>query len=371
MKNLKLMAMSFLFLTFLACSEENNPQNVENAVAVNTVSTSTKKTAVDDCGNPTEIVAANTLNNCFGLAFSLSENQVNEQLDNYVLYNRYFKDSIFVEDNTSKASKVIYWNNLTDYNSRNFVGVEHAAIIMSGNTVYSKQGAGGALVRNCIDYYYIPNRVLYHRTYALNLDLKKPAVAPKRDETFTVSLKHFSSELEAQYIWEYDTQNLEMVSYQGTGFGITLKVKPNAVYKTYTVTLKATHQRGVIFGTTSLPKQLSNSYSFTLTAPPTPPALTASFTGSTYVTKTSMGSWSATASGGTAPYTYTWWIKRQQDPDSFYLQIGSGSGLYLLTKTSIKSTYYNLYVRVVDAAGTSFSTQPMVVQSTGVLEEAY
>ncbi|MFB3386154.1 hypothetical protein [Flavobacterium sp. LAR06] len=364
MRKVTLFMMSFIVLTFLSCSEETMKQNDETAVVKNT--TSTKKIASEDCGTPTQFAVANDLYNCFGLAFSVSEGLGNEQLDNYVLYNRYIKDSIFKEDNSSKATKVIYWNNVTDYNNRNFVGVEHAAVISSGNTVYSKQGAGGALFRNCIDYYYIPGRVLYHRTYALNMDLNKPAVAPKRNETFTVSLKHFSSELPTIYTWDYDHDNLEQVSYQGTGFGITLKVKTNAVAKSYSVTLKATHQRGVIFNTTSLPKEITNLYSFSL-ASITP---TASFTGSSYVTKTSMGSWTGTASGGTGSYTYSWWIKRQQDPDSFYLQIGTGSELYLLTKTSIKSTYYNLYLRVVDSNGQSFSTQPQVIQSTGVLEEA-
>lgn len=300
MKNLKLFMMSFVVLTVLACSEENNQQNVENEIAKNT--SITKKPAGVDCGNPIQILPANDLYNCFGLAFSVSETQTNEQLDNYELYNRYIKDSIFIEDNTSKATKVIYWNNITDFNNRNFVGVEHAAVIMSGNTVYSKQGAGGALFKNCIDYYYLPDRVLYYRTYALNLALNKPAVTPKRNETFTVSLKHFSPELEAMYTWDYDHDNLELAPFEGTGFGITLKVKNNAVAKNYSVTLNATHQRGVIFGTTSLPKQLSNSYSFNL-ASITP---TASFTGSSYVTSASMGSWSATASGGTAPYQYYW-----------------------------------------------------------------
>lgn len=366
MKKFKLFIMSFIVLTVLSCSEENTKQNDETAVTK--ITGITKKTASEDCGTPTQIVAANTLNNCFGLAFSLSETQINEQLDNYVLYNRYIKDSIFKEDNSSKATKVIYWNNITDFNSRNFVGVEHAAIILSGNTVYSKQGAGGALFRNCINYYYLPDRVLYYRTYALNMDLNKPAIAPNRNETFTVSLKHFSSELEAMYTWDYDHDNLEIVNYQGTGFGITLKVKNNAVAKNYTVTLKATHQRGIIFGTTSIPKELSSSYSFTLVST-APPALTASFTGSGYVTKTSPGTWTATISGGTAPYQhFSWWIKRHEDANSFYTQIGTGNPLHLFTTTSSKSTYYDLYFRVIDANNQIFSTAPQIIQSTGPLE---
>ncbi len=363
MKKLKLLMLSFTIVAFISCSEENNTQNAENAA---TKSTSiTKKPAGEDCTTAVAIGPADNLYNCFGLAFSLSETGEKQVLDNAAIYAAYIDSGIFKEDNSNKATKVLYWNELEGYTARDYRAVDHAAIITdSGNTtVYSKQGLT-ALYKNCIGYYYLNPTKSYYRTYSLNVDLNKPAVAPVRGETFTVSLQHYAGALEVLYNWSYDTNNLELISNNGNS--ITLKVKQTATAGNCNVTLSATHQRGIV-NNLSFPKTVTSSYNFTLasTAPPTP---TASFTGSNYVTQASMGSWTATASGGTAPYQYYWWIKRQQDPDSFYLQIATGSPIYLFTRTSVKSTYYTMYLRVVDANGQSFNTQPQVIQSTGPLE---
>lgn len=367
MKNLKLLMMSFVILTFFSCSEETIKQDAE-VVSTTKSTTTTQKILAEDCSSPTLIGAADATYNCFGLAFSLSETGEKKPMDNAEIYAAYIDSGLFKEDYSNKATKVLYWNELAGYNAKDYRAVDHAAIITdSGNTtVYSKQGLTG-LYRNCIGYYYLNTAKSYYRTYSLNVDLNTPSTAPVRGQTFTVSLQHFAAALEVNYVWTYNTTNLELVSNDGSS--ITLKVKETAAAGSYNVGLSATHQRNVIINNASFPKTVTSSYNFTL-ASNTPAPPTASFTGSTYVTKTSMGSWSATVSGGTAPYQLTWWLKRQQDPDSFYLQVGAGSDLYLLTKTSIKSTYYNLYFRVIDANGQSFSTQPMVVQSTGVLEEA-
>jgi hypothetical protein len=366
MRKVTLFMMSFIVLTMLSCTDENIKQNDETAVVKSTGST--KKILAEDCTAATQIGPADTSYNCFGLAFSVSETGEKKPMDNAEIYAAYITSGLFKEDNSNKATKVLYWNELAGYNASDFRAVDHAAIITdSGNTtVYSKQGLTG-LYRNCIGYYYLSPLKSYYRTYSLNVDLNKPAIAPKSGETFTVSLQHDASALEVQYSWVYDTANLELVS--NNGISLTLKVKATAVPKNYTVTLNATHQRAPVLNGVSFPKTVTSSYSFTLVST-APPALTASFTGSSYVTKTSMGSWTATASGGTAPYQYSWWIKRHEDPISFYNQIGVETGLYLLTKTSTKSSYYDLYLRVVDTNNQSFSTSPQIIQSTGVLEEA-
>lgn len=365
MKKLQLFIMSFIVLTMLSCTEENVKQNNEISATVKT--TGTQKIAAEDCSTPTLMGSADTSYNCFGLAFSLSETEEKKPMDNAEIYQAYIATGIFKEDNSNKATKVLYWNNPTDYQTGNYVGIDHAAIITdSGNTtVFSKQGLNG-LYKNCIGYYYLNTSKSFYRTYSLNVDLNKPATAPIRGEIFSVSLQHDAHSLGVQYSWVYDTDNLQLIS--NDGITLKLKVKDNAVAKSYSITLNATHQRGVVINSLSFPKTVTSSYSFVL-ASNAPPALTATFTGSSYVTQASMGSWTATISGGTTPYQhFSWWIKRHQDPDSFYTQIATGNPIYLSTATSSKPTYYDLYFRVIDANNQSYSTAPQLIQSTGPLE---
>jgi hypothetical protein len=365
MKNVKFIFMSFIALAVLSCSEETIRQNDETAVIKSTGST--KKTAAEDCSTPTLIGPADTSYNCFGLAFSLSETEEKKTMDNAEIYQAYIATGIFKEDNSNKATKVLYWNNLTDYQTGNYTAIDHAAIITdSGNTtVYSKQGLN-ALYKNCIGYYYLNTTKSYYRTYSLNVDLNKPATAPIRGEVFSVSLQHDAHSLGVQYSWVYDTDNLQLIS--NDGITLTLKVKDNAVAKSYSITLNAKHQAGVVLNGLSFPKTVTSSYSFVL-ASNTPPALTASFTGSNYVTQSSVGSWTATISGGALPYQhFSWWIKRHQDPNSFYTQIATGNPIHLYTTTSSKPTYFDLYFRVVDANNQIFITAPQLIQSTGPLE---
>lgn len=375
MKKLKLLMMSCFILTFISCSDENNlkNENLTEAAATSNIASTRKTPTQENCSfAKVQVGPADNLYNCHGLSFVLSEKYIEtkEKIDlPGDVYTRFIQNEIFVEDSSSNATKVIYWNNLTNYKNRDFIGVDHSAIIVEGdNIVYSKQGAN-QVFKNCINDVYLSG-THYYRTYALNLALNPYETNPTRKVPFIISAAHdASSILDVQYSWDADPADYKYLRMIGNGSSCSFEFKGEAPSKAYTFTLKAKHQRGKINGT-AFEKIATKSVTINLTGTPEP-IPTASFTGSTYVTKTSMGSWSATASGGTAPYQFTWWIKRQEEPDSFYLQIGTGPGLYLLTKTSIKSTYYTLYVRVVDANGQSFSTQPMVVQSTGVLEEAY
>jgi|GEM_PF-1680408 hypothetical protein len=375
MKKLKLLMMSCFILTFISCSDENNlkNENLTEAAATSNNASTRKTPTQENCSfAKVQVGPADNLYNCHGLSFVLSEKYIEtkEKIDlPGDVYTRFIQNEIFVEDSSSNATKVIYWNNLTNYKNRDFIGVDHSAIIVEGdNIVYSKQGAN-QVFKNCINDVYLAG-THYYRTYALNLALNPYETNPTRKVPFIISAAHdASSILDVQYSWDADPADYKYLRMIGNGSSCSFEFKGEAPSKAYTFTLKAKHQRGKINGT-AFEKIATKSVTINLTGTPEP-IPTASFTGSTYVTKTSMGSWSATASGGTAPYQFTWWIKRQEEPDSFYLQIGTGPGLYLLTKTSIKSTYYTLYVRVVDANGQSFSTQPMVVQSTGVLEEAY
>ncbi len=375
MKKLKLLIMSCFILTFISCSDENNlkNENLTEAAATSNNASTRKTPTQENCSfAKVQVGPADNLYNCHGLSFVLSEKYIEtkEKIDlPGDVYTRFIQNEIFVEDSSSNATKVIYWNNLTNYKNRDFIGVDHSAIIVEGdNIVYSKQGAN-QVFKNCINDVYLAG-THYYRTYALNLALNPYETNPTRKVPFIISAAHdASSILDVQYSWDADPADYKYLRMIGNGSSCSFEFKGEAPSKAYTFTLKAKHQRGKINGT-AFEKIATKSVTINLTGTPEP-IPTASFTGSTYVTKTSMGSWSATASGGTAPYQFTWWIKRQEEPDSFYLQIGTGLGLYLLTKTSIKSTYYTLYVRVVDANGQSFSTQPMVVQSTGVLEEAY
>lgn len=375
MKKLKLLMMSCFILTFISCSDENNlkNENLTEAAATSNNASTRKTPTQENCSfAKVQVGPADNLYNCHGLSFVLSEKYIEtkEKIDlPGDVYTRFIQNEIFVEDSSSNATKVIYWNNLTNYKNRDFIGVDHSAIIVEGdNIVYSKQGAN-QVFKNCINDVYLSG-THYYRTYALNLALNPYETNPTRKVPFIISAAHdASSILDVQYSWDADPADYKYLRMIGNGSSCSFEFKGEAPSKAYTFTLKAKHQRGKINGT-AFEKIATKSVTINLTGTPEP-IPTASFTGSTYVTKTSMGSWSATASGGTAPYQFTWWIKRQEEPDSFYLQIGTGPGLYLLTKTSIKSTYYTLYVRVVDANGQSFSTQPMVVQSTGVLEEAY
>ncbi|WDF59815.1 hypothetical protein PQ462_00270 [Flavobacterium sp. KACC 22758] len=375
MKKLKLLMMSCFILTFISCSDENNlkNENLTEAAATSNNASTRKTPTQENCSfAKVQVGPADNLYNCHGLSFVLSEKYIEtkEKIDlPGDVYTRFIQNEIFVEDSSSNATKVIYWNNLTNYKNRDFIGVDHSAIIVEGdNIVYSKQGAN-QVFKNCINDVYLAG-THYYRTYALNLALNPYETNPTRKVPFIISAAHdASSILDVQYSWDADPADYKYLRMIGNGSSCSFEFKGEAPSKAYTFTLKAKHQRGKINGT-AFEKIATKSVTINLTGTPEP-IPTASFTGSTYVTKTSMGSWSATASGGTAPYQFTWWIKRQEEPDSFYLQIATGPGLYLLTKTSIKSTYYTLYVRVVDANGQSFSTQPMVVQSTGVLEEAY
>lgn len=378
MKKLKLLMMSCFILTFISCSNENNEENsVELAATKSTAST--QKILAEDCSSKTLVVSSDASYNCFGLTFLLSETEEKKVLQNDEIYNQFISSGIFVEDNSSNASKVLYWNNQEDFDAKRLQGVDHAAILADagGNMVYSKQGLTG-LYKNCINYYYLwenissppPPNYLY-RKYALNLELNPYETNPQRNIPFTLSLAHDASLLlEASYTWEVAAADAAYLQIASSGGSCTLKFSEYAPKRGYTITLKAKHQRGRIYDQISVPKELTKRVTINLQGDPTPlpVPLTASVTGSTYVTKTSIGSWVATASGGTAPYSYYWWLKRQQDPDSFYLQVGTGSNLYLSTNTSVKSTYYNLYVRVVDAAGKSFiAPMPQVIQSTGPL----
>jgi hypothetical protein len=377
MKNLKLLMMSFVVLTFFSCSEETIKQDAE-VVSTTKSTTTTQKILVEDCSSKTLLVSGDNAYNCFGLAFSLSETQYKTSLDNAEIYNQFISTDIFVEDNSSNASKVLYWNNKEDFDAKRVQGIDHAAILSDagGNMVYSKQGLTG-LYKNCISYYYLwenisspPPPNYFYRKYALNLALNPYETNPQRNVPFTLSVAHDASAvLEVSYNWEIAAADADYLTIVNNGSSCTLTFNEYAPKRGYTITLKAQHQRGKIYDQISVPKELTKRVTINLQGDPTPlpVPLTASFTGSSYVTQSSMGSWSATASGGTAPYSYYWWLKRQQDPDSFYLQVATGSILYMSTNTSVKSTYYNLYVRVVDANGQSFTTQPKVVQSTGPL----
>ncbi|SHL68588.1 SprB repeat-containing protein [Flavobacterium chilense] len=370
MKNLRLFMISFVALTIFSCSQENIKQNDETAVAKS--SGITKKTATEDCGTPKEFVLpADNLYNCHGLSFILSEKvaETKQRIEDPVttLYELYFKSEIFKEDNSSNATKVLYWNDYDDYLANNFRAVDHSAMIIGNDIVYSKEGSN-PLYKNCIQHCYltdITGKEHYLKKYSLNLDLNPYEINPVRKVPFTVSVAHDASALlDVQYDWVSETADYNYVQITKTGGSCSIKFNGNAPKKLYTFTLKAKHQRGKI-NNVSFEKDLTKTFTIDLKGNPDP---TASFTGSNYVTQSSMGSWTATASGGTAPYQYYWWIKRQQDPDSFYLQIATGSPIYLFTRTSVKSTYYTMYLRVVDANGQSFSTQPQVIQSTGPLE---
>ncbi|SHG15679.1 hypothetical protein [Flavobacterium johnsoniae] len=378
MKKLKLLMMSCFILTFISCSNENNEENSVELAATKSTG-STQKILSEDCSSKTLIVSEDNQYNCFGLAFSLSETELKQQLDNAEIFEQFITSGIFVEDNSSNASKVIYWNNQSDFENNRVQGIDHAGILTDagGNMVYSKQGLTG-LYKNCINYYYLWENIegkqpytTFYKKYALNLELNPYETNPQRNIPFTLSVAHDASALlEASYSWEVAAADAAYLQIGSNGGSCTLKFSEYAPKRGYTITLKAKHQRGRIFNQISVPKELTKRVTINLQGDPTPlpVPLTASVTGSTYVTKTSIGSWVATASGGTAPYSYYWWLKRQQDPDSFYLQVGTGSNLYLSTNTSVKSTYYNLYVRVVDAAGQSFiAPMPQVIQSTGPL----
>jgi len=376
MKKLKFFILSFIAFTMFSCSEENNLKNDKTAITKisitgNTGTGSTRKLAVDDCGIAKQTAGpADTGYNCFGLAFYFSETGnkafINDQND---IKRDFIDTGIFIEDSTSNATKVIYWNNETDFNARNFTAVDHAAIIVEGgNVVYSKEGSN-ELKKNCIGHVYL-DRQHYYQTYSLNLELNPYETNPVRKVPFAVSLAHDASTLlNAQYDWVSEVSDYSYVQITRNGASCSIKFNGNAPKKMYTFTLKAKHQRGNINGV-SFAKDLTKTFTIDLKGNPDP-VPTASFTGSSYVTKTNMGSWSATVSGGTPPYTYSWWLKRHEDPISFYLQMGTGTELYLLTKTSVKSTYYDLYFRVIDSNNQIFSTAPQIIQSTGVLEEAF
>lgn len=368
MKKLKLFTMSFIVLTMLSCSEENIKQNDETAVTKSTGITK-KIATLDGCTfAKVQVGPADNLYNCYGLAFYLSETGVKTFVQNQNDINTSFiQNGIFIEDNTSNATKVLYWNNEADYNARNFVAVDHAAIIVEGgNIVFSKQGSN-ELFKNCIGDVYIAGQH-YYQTYSLNLALNPYETNPVRKVPFTVSLAHDATTLlNVQYDWEIDPADNNYVQIIRNGASCSFNFKGIAPKKLYTFTLKAKHQRGIVNGV-SVAKDLTKTFSINLQGDPEP-VPTASFTGSSYVTKSSIGSWTATISGGTLPYQhFSWWIKRHEDPNSSYTQIGTGNPLYLYTTTSSKSTYYDLYFRVVDANNQIFVTSPQLIQSTGPLE---
>lgn len=376
MKKLKLLMMSCIVMTFISCSEESIKP--DPSAVLTTKGGSTQKLLAEDCSTKTLIAQPDDQYNCFGLAFLLSETGDKDELDNVEIYNQYITTEIFVEDNSSNASKVLYWNNQADFDAKRVQGIDHAAILIDagGSTVYSKQGLTG-LYKNCINYYYLwenisspPPSNNWYRKYALNLELSPYETNPQRNVPFALSVAHTAPLLlEVSYDWDIAATDAAYLEIVKSGGSCTLKFSEYAPKRSYTITLKAKHQRGGIYNGTSFPKELTKRVTINLQGDPTPVPvpLSASFTGSSYVTKTSIGGWTATASGGTAPYSYYWWLKRQQDPDSFYLQVGTGNILHLSTNTSVKSTYYHLYVRVVDANGNSFTTQPQIVQSTGPL----
>lgn len=379
MKNVKFIFMSFIALAVLSCSEETIKQNGETALIKSTGST--KKPAGEDCSTKAMVVSEDNQYNCFGLAFLLSETEDKDKLENDEIYDQFITTGIFVEDNSSNASKVLYWNNEPDFIAKRVQGITHAAILTdgAGSTVYSKEGSIG-LYKNCIEYYYLwedkttntpppPNH--FYRKYALNLELN-PHPNPIRTVPFTLSVAHDASALlEASYSWEIAAADANYLQIGGSGGSCTLKFSEFAPKKNYIITLKAKHQRGRIYNTISVPKELSKSITITLEGDPAPlpVALTATFTGSNYVTQSSVGSWTATISGGALPYQhFSWWIKRHQDPNSFYTQIATGNPIHLYTTTSSKPTYFDLYFRVVDANNQIFVTAPQLIQSTGPLE---
>jgi hypothetical protein len=313
-----------------------------------------------------QIGAVDNLYNCFGLAFTLCETGEKEIGDGYSFYNDYVQTGIFKE-NGLFPSKVLYWSDAIYYAAKDPTGITHAAMITDGDIVRSKEGLGGALYQNSINYYYLNPGVSYSyfRRYSLNMDLIMSNASPENGNIFTVRTN--GSAPGVLYQWTCTPSNV--IQFYGTPSGhlATFKIISDD-YEQVTITLRATHQTeptGDNSYSRSYPVELSSNKRFTVGTPPPPPppALLANFTGSTSILVNGTGSWTATASGGISPYTYSWWLKRSDGSTGEAYMVGTGSKLFLMsvsakstTKQPIQTTNFDLYLKVWDSQNSIYQT---------------
>jgi hypothetical protein len=90
-----------------------------------------------------------------------------------------------------------------------------------------------------------------------------------------------------------------------------------------------------------------SSDSLVVTVAPPPPPLSVAINGPDYLYEPGIYSWSATVTGGTAPYTYQWWLDPFRGGQDWQL-VGTSSGY--ARKVTYLDMGFNLRVDVTDAA---------------------
>jgi hypothetical protein len=129
------------------------------------------------------------------------------------------------------------------------------------------------------------------------------------------------------------------VDYLATSFVDTV---PD--YDTYVYRFK--HVAGPVINDDLVSPNSPSSSSLVVTVSP-PPSLAVMISGPDYLWEPGIYSWSATVTGGTAPYTYQWWRKPFGGGQEWQL-VGTSSGY--ARKVTYQDMGFNLRVDVTDAA---------------------
>jgi hypothetical protein len=382
-----------LLLFFYSCAKENLDDNVaieEFKLLSNKAISFKKPPDTNDCEN--KIVGeSDEKYNCFGFAFSVSENGVKNVIDNQKAYEIYIKSGLFKETN-QKATKVLYWANKDDFDDKDYHGINHAAIILAGDRVRSKKGTN-YLYEHCITYNYVSLEENgssdgegevdfkpwpFYRTYALDINLKSSKTELIKGDTFTIKTPADGGFMGVTYSWEFNSDYFSMVSQKGL-YSATFLVTENAE-GSQKISLHATHQNGE----TGYAKEVfKKAYTESITLKINPheepnlneePPLIARLIGSNYLTSSSLYIWKAYVDGGNPPYQYSWWLKRIDGTGGAAYQVGTGSQLDLVISSIGKSklVYYELQLKVLDSSNPvpSFTTTSRVIVSKGLLKSA-
>lgn len=373
MKKFLLVCFSLTVILF-SCQKEE--LLVDNEIPSEQESYSTNLVRGDEpTGDHIQIGAVDNSYNCFGLAFTLCETGVKEIGDGFSFYNDYVQTGIFKQGGLH-PSKVLYWSDATSYAAKDPTGITHAAMITDGDIVRSKEG-GGALYQNSIYYYYLDPTVSsysYLRRYSLNMDLIMSKPDPENGDVFTVRTNGPAPGV--LYHWSCTPSNVIGFYGEPSGYSATFKIISDD-YEQVTITLRATHQTaptGDGSHRKAFPVTLTGSKRFTVGTPPPPPPppLTASFSGSTSIPVNGTGSWTATASGGVSPYSYSWWLKRSDGSTGEAYVVGTGPNLFLMSvpnnskaKQPINVTNFDLYLKVWDSDNAVYQTSVRKITAYG------